>query len=78
MTTETLSHKWSLYTGLTVIANYENNLSSKELSSLKTLVRNKNIDIQKADKGNTIVKIDKEKYIQGVKNAIFNIQLLYC
>ena len=49
---------------------YENNLSSEELSSLKTLRRNKNIVIQKADKGNTVVKIDKEKYIQGVKNVI--------
>ena len=29
-------------------------------------MRNKNIVIQKADKGNTIVIINKEKYIQGV------------
>ena len=49
---------------------YENNLSSEELSSLKTLMRNKNIVIQKADKGNTVVIMDKEKYIQGVKNVI--------
>ena len=49
---------------------YENNLSSEELSSLKTLMRNKNIVIQKADKGNTVVIMDKEKYIQGVKNII--------
>ena len=33
-------------------------------------MRNKNIVIQKADKGNTVVIIDKEKYIQGVKNVI--------
>ena len=49
---------------------YENNLSSEELSSLKTLMRNKNIVIQKADKDNTVVIMDKEKYIQGVKNVI--------
>ena len=49
---------------------YENNLSSEELSSLKTLMRNKNIVIQRADKGNTVVIIDKDKYIQGVKNVI--------
>ena len=49
---------------------YENNLSSEELSSLKTLMRNKNIVIQKADKGNTVVIMDKEKYIQGVQNVI--------
>ena len=49
---------------------YGNNLSSEELNSLKTLMRNKNIVIQKADKGNTVVIMDKEKYIQGVKNVI--------
>ena len=33
-------------------------------------MRNKNIVIQKGDKGNTVAIIDKEKYIQGVKNVI--------
>ena len=33
-------------------------------------MRNKNIVIQRADKGNTVVIIDKDKYIQGVKNVI--------
>ena len=49
---------------------YENNLSSEELSSLKTLMRNKNIVIQKTDKGNSVVIIDKEKNIQGGKNVV--------
>ena len=49
---------------------YENTLSSEELSSLKTLMRIKILIIQKADRGNIIVIIDKEKYIQGVKNVI--------
>ena len=44
---------------------YENNRSSEELSYLKTLIA-----IQKADKGNTVVLMDKEKYIQGVKNVM--------
>ena len=48
---------------------YEDNLSSEQLSSLKSLTRNKNIVIQKADKHNTAVIIDKEKYIQDVKNV---------
>ena len=43
---------------------YEKNLSSEELSYLKTL-----ITIQKADKGNTVVLMDKEKY-KGVKNVM--------
>ena len=51
---------------------YENNLSSEELSSLKTLMRNKNIVKQKADKGKTVVIIYKVKYIQDVKNVISN------
>ena len=38
---------------------YENNLLSEELSSFKSLMRNKNIVIQKADNGNTVVTIDK-------------------
>ena len=33
-------------------------------------MRNKNIVIQRAKKGNTVVIIDKDKYIQGVRNAI--------
>ena len=33
-------------------------------------MRNKSIVIQKADKGNTVVIIYKEKYIHGVKNII--------
>ena len=32
-------------------------------------MRNKNIVTQKADKSNTVVITDKEKYIQGVKNV---------
>ena len=47
----------------------ENNLSTDGINSLKALMRNKNIT-QKADKGNTIVITDKEKYIEGVKHAI--------
>ena len=49
---------------------YENKVSSEELSSLKSLMRNKNIVLQKAEKGNTVVLVGKEKNIQGVKNVI--------
>ena len=51
----------SSYKLLTDNCKYENNLSSEELSSLKTFTRNKNIIIQKADKGNTLVIIDRER-----------------
>ena len=49
---------------------FENNLSAEEINSLKALMRNKDIIIQKADKGNTVVITDKDKYIEGVKCAI--------
>ena len=61
---------FSSYKFLNDYCKYENYLSSEELSFLKTLMRNKNIVIQKADQGNTVVIMDKEKYIQGVKNVI--------
>ena len=39
---------------------FENKLSAEEINSLKTLMRNENIIIQKDDKGNTVVITDKE------------------
>ena len=38
-------------------------------------MRYKDIIIQKADKGNTVVITDKVKYIKGVKRAISDFQL---
>ena len=49
---------------------FENNLSAEEINPLKALMRNKDIIVQKAYKGNTVVITDKEKYIEGVKRAI--------
>ena len=49
---------------------FENNLSAEEINLLKALMRNKDIIIQKADKGNTVVITDKGKYIEGVKWTI--------
>ena len=51
---------------------FENNLSVEEINSLKALMRNKVTIIQKADKGNTVVIIDKKRYIEGVKRAILD------
>ena len=55
------------------IDKYKNNLSFEELGSLKSLMRNINIVIQKTDKGNTVAIIDKEKHIQGVKNVNYKL-----
>ena len=49
---------------------YENNLPAEEINSLKALMRNKGIIIQKVDKGNTVVITDKEKYTECVKRTI--------
>ena len=51
---------------------FEYNLSAEEINSLKALMRNKDIIIQKADKGNTVVITDKEKCTECVKRAISN------
>ena len=49
---------------------FENNLSAVEINSFTALMRNKNMIIQKADKGNIVIITDKEEYIEGVKNSI--------
>ena len=48
---------------------FENNLSAEEINSLKALMRNKDIVIQKTDKDNTLVITEKDKYIEGVKRV---------
>ena len=48
---------------------FENNFSAEEINSLNAFMGNKNIIIQKADKGNTVAKTGKEKYIEGVKRT---------
>ena len=49
---------------------FQNNLSAEEINSLKALMRNEDIVIQKDDKSNTVVITDKDKYIEGVKRSI--------
>ena len=46
---------------------------AEEINSLKALIRNKHIIIQKADEGNTVVITDKEKYTEGVKCVISDL-----
>ena len=48
----------------------EINISAEEINLLKALMGNKNIIIKKANKSNTVEITDKEKSIEGVKNAI--------
>ena len=63
----------------TVLAFYQNfssdrdppeNLTSSEFKALKRLSKNKNIVIQKADKGNTVVILDKCSYISAIEEIL--------
>ncbi|CAF4780152.1 unnamed protein product, partial [Rotaria sp. Silwood2] len=46
------------------------NLSDEELAALKSLKSNNNIVICKADKGNSIVILDKETYIKKAEEIL--------
>ena len=46
------------------------NLTQEELESLNKLVKNSDIIIQKADKGNTVVICDKNAYVERMKELI--------
>ena len=61
------------------LASYQNfssdknppeNLTPSEFKALKRLSKNKNIVIQKADKGNTVVILDKCSYISAVEEIL--------
>ena len=52
---------------------FENNLLAEEINLLKALRRNKDIIIQKADRGNTAAITYKEKYIEDAKRAISDL-----
>ena len=46
------------------------NLTASEFKALRRLSKNKNIVIQKADKGNTIVILDKTSYISAIEETL--------
>ena len=51
------------------------NLTVTEFKALRHLSKNKNIVIQKADKGNTIVIIDKISYISTIEEIFSNLNI---
>ncbi|CAF2071453.1 unnamed protein product [Rotaria magnacalcarata] len=51
------------------------NLSDDELKALKSLKSNKNIVIVKADKGNSIIVLDKESYLKKAEEILKGNQL---
>ena len=46
------------------------NLTSEEFAALKSLSKNKNLIIQKSDKGNSIAIIDKSDYLEKMRNIL--------
>ena len=48
----------------------EKNVNKKELESLKNLSKNLDIVIQKADKGNSVVILDKKVYLEKMKEML--------
>ena len=45
----------------------KNNLPKTEFDALKSLIRNKELIIQKANKGNTVVLLNRKDYISKMK-----------
>ena len=50
--------------------NPQQNLSKEELTALTNLSKNKDIIIQKSDKGNSVVIVDKDTYIKRMENLL--------
>ena len=48
----------------------KSNLSGNEAKVLRKLTKQKDVIIQKADKGNTVVILDKESYIKQMKELL--------
>ena len=46
------------------------NLTLSEFKGLKCLSKNKNVVIQKADKGNTVMILDKCSYISAIEEVL--------
>ena len=52
--------------------NPQQNLSKEELTALTNLSKNKDIIIQKSDKGNSVVIVDKDTYIKRMENLLID------
>ena len=52
--------------------NSQQSISKEELAALTNLSKNKDIVIQKFDKGNSVIIVDKETYIKKMENLLSN------
>ena len=51
-------------------ANVPQNLSDKEVEALDRLSKNQNLVVQKADKGNSVVLVDRDVYVKHMENIL--------
>ena len=51
-------------------ANVPQNLSDEELEALDRLSKNKNLVVQKADKGNSMVLVHRDVYVKHMENIL--------
>ena len=51
-------------------ANVPQNQSNEELKAVKKLSKNNNVVVQKADKGNSVVLVDSDVYVNHMKNIV--------
>ena len=58
------------YQNFSIDKNPPENVTPSEFKVLKRLSKNKNIVIQKADKGNTVVILDKCSYISAIEEIL--------
>ena len=52
--------------------NSQQSISKEELAALTNLSKNKDIVIQKFDKGNSVIIVGKETYIKKMENLLSN------
>ena len=52
--------------------NSQQSIYKEELAALTNLSKNKDIVIQKFDKGNSVIIVDKETYIKKMENLLSN------
>ena len=67
---ELLGSALSSYESFSSERSPSENLTASEFKALRHLSKNKNIVIQKADKGNTIVILDKISYISAIEEVL--------
>ena len=68
--------KSTIFTALTSFCNLPNvpqPFSNEEFEALKYLAKNCNLDIKKADKGNSFVKVENDVYLRQMETILSDL-----